>query len=58
MKESGIMDFNKDMGFGKGHKENIMKVSGNIHKQMAMALSNTKMETDIRVIGNHLLKVD
>ena len=52
------MDFNKDMGFGKGHKENIMKVSGNIHKQMDMALSNTKMETDIRVIGNHLLKVD
>ncbi len=58
MKESGTMDFNKVLGFGKEYKEIIMRVIGSNHKQMDMEFSNIQMETDIKVIGNNLTKVE
>jgi hypothetical protein len=56
--ESGVMDFNKVLEFGKECKEIIMRATGSNHKQMDMVLSNTQMELDIRVIGSCLIKVD
>jgi hypothetical protein len=56
--ENGITDFNKAMEFGKECKEIFMRALGSNHKQMDMEFFNTLMETDIKVIGNSLIKVD
>ena len=36
----------------------FMRVIGSNHKQMDMEFSNIQMETDIKVIGNNLTKVE